>query len=347
MASAAKTAVTELDPDRQLTLAGILGHDAPREFLVRTLREGRLPQSLLLAGPEGVGKKTLAWALMREVAAAGADPESHRGSLKIARGTHPDIHVCDTGSSVSGQITIDAIREMEAWTATSPLEAPRKMVLISPAEAMNLPAANALLKLLEEPPRHILLILTASDPARLLPTIRSRCTALQLEPLPPGQLSAWLRDRDAITAEQAQLIARLAEGRPGRALSILESDLLESRASILEELGILRAHGFAVVFRVADRLGSLGSDLPATLNTALVLLRDALLLKLGMPGLLNVDLADPLDALARELSSDALLAAADRLALAVAEAPGYYTPQARAHFLETLVVEIGRRFRRS
>lgn len=345
--SATKTAAAELDEDRQLTLGDIIGHAPARDFLRRSLREDRLPQSLLLTGPEGVGKKTLAFALMREVAARGEDASAHRGSLKVARSTHPDVHVCGSSGSISGQITIDAIREMEEWTATSPLEAPKKMVLIAPAEAMNLPAANALLKLLEEPPRHVLLILTASDPARLLPTIRSRCTPLQLDPLTPKELRPWLMNQDAIGEQEAELLARLAEGRPGRARAMLGTDLLESRPLILEELRLLKENGFAVVFRVADRLGTLGVDPVSTLNTALLLLRDALLVKMAMPGVLNTDLREAIAEFAEGLSADALLGAADRLASAVHEAPRYYTPQARAHFLETLVVEIGRRFRQA
>lgn len=339
------TAAPEIDPDRQFTLDELLGHASAREFLARALREDRLPQSLLLVGPEGVGKKCLAWALMREVAARGEDAATHRGSLKVARGSHPDVRVCDSGGSLSGLITIDTIRDMEAWTATSPLEAPRKMALISPAEAMNLPAANALLKLLEEPPRHILLILTATDPARLLPTIRSRCTIIQMEPLRQEELTPWILQRDAISPDQAALVARLAEGRPGRAVAILESDLLESRPIILNELQVLNENGFAVVFRVADHLAALSNDLAATLNTALLLLRDALLIRLGMPGALNEDLLEHLQSFASGISDDALLGAADRLALAVNDVPRYYTPQARMHFLETLVADIGRRFR--
>lgn len=346
MPAAASTA-PDLDPDRSLTLADLLGHATARDFLARALRERRLPQSLLLTGPDGIGKKTLAFALMREVAARGEDPQAHRGSLKIARGTHPDLHVCGSAGSVSGQITIDAIRNMEDWTATAPLEAPRKMVLISPAEAMNLAAANALLKLLEEPPHHLLLILTASDPARLLPTIRSRCTPIQLDPLTPEELAPWLMQQDAIGPAQAELTARLAEGRPGRALAILASDLLESRATILEELGLLAEHGFAVVFRVADQLGALGSDTATTLNTVLLLLRDALLIRMNLPGVLNADIEPAMRNFASRLSDDALLAAADRLAAGVNEVPRYYTPQAKSHFLETLVVEIGRRFRQA
>lgn len=345
--TAAKAATAELDEDRQLTLDDIIGHAPAREFLRRALREDRLPQSLLFTGPEGVGKKTVAFALAREVAARGEDPATQRGSLKVARGTHPDIHVCGSAGSISGLITIDAIREMEDWTATSPLEAPRKMVLIAPAEAMNLAAANALLKLLEEPPRHLLLMLTASDPARLLPTIRSRCTPLQLDPLTPEELTPWLMNQDAIGPGEAELLGRLAEGRPGRARALLGTDLLESRSLILEELRILKENGFAVVFRVADRLGTIGGDTSAALNTALLLLRDALLLKMNMPGVLNTDLREAIANLADGLTPDALLAAADRLASATHELPRYYTPQARAHFLETLVVDIGRRFRQA
>lgn len=333
-----------LDPDRQLTLGELIGHARTAEYLRQCVRENNLSHALLLAGPTGVGKKTLAWALVREIVAAGADPAGHRGSLKVARGTHPDLHVIDSTQTTSRQITVDLIRGLDDWTATSPLEAPFKIAIIEPAEAMNASAANALLKLLEEPPRHLILILISNDPALLLPTVRSRCSLLNLEPVEPDELAPWLMKRERVGEEKARLIARLAEGRPGRAVRLAGSSLLEAREELLGEIELLAAHGFATIFGVADRWRSHG-DLRETLSTLLMLLRDLLLVKLELGGVINTDLLDRMKVSVEKLSPAGILGAARSIELATEKAGGYYTPQAQAHFLETVAVEVGRELR--
>lgn len=335
----------ELDPDRKLTFDRIVGHRATVQFLKQSVKEGRLPQAIALAGPDGVGKKTLAWALIREIVSDGEDAAGHRGSAKVARGTHPDILVCDNSGSPSGQIVIEQIREADDFTATSPLESPKKIIFISPAERMNPAAANCLLKLLEEPPRHVVIILTCVEPAALLPTIRSRCAVLRLEPVAPEDLQAWLLAESGESQSRVSLAVRLAEGRPGRAMAIVRGNLLEQRGSILREISLLKANGFAGIFGVADRLSQLDKDMASTLSILAVLLRDALTIGIGAGRALNEDLTDELAALAVGLSPEGMLRAATLATQAIAETPRYYTPQSRAHFLEVLVSRIGQELR--
>lgn len=334
-----------LDTDRELVLSEVLGHERTREILGRMLGSGELPGALLFSGPEAVGKKTLAWALVREIVAAGGDAGTHPGSLKVVRGTHPDVRLYDQSQSPSGQILIGAIREIEDWTATAPLESPKKIVMIAPAEAMNVAAANALLKLLEEPPAHLQLILISSDPARLLPTIRSRCSALTLEPVAAKELGEWLTKRDAISVDRAELIVRLSEGRPGRAREIVDKDFLSSRLPILQELIVLKNHGFAAIFGVADRLRDAGGKPATLLATMVLLLRDAVIVQMGIDRVINFDLEEPLRELADGVSSEGLLGAAEAVEEGLRKVSGYYTPQAQAHFLELLVVDIGKELR--
>lgn len=333
------------DPRRQLTLNQILGHDVIRAYLMRCIAQDQLPQSILFSGPAGVGKRTLAWALVREIIAEGGDPASHRGSLKAARGTHPDICFCEA-KSAAGQIVIDDIRDLDEWTSRYPVESQYKFGVIAPADKMNPNSANALLKLLEEPPKHLVLILITADPSLLLPTIRSRCTPLPLEAVPLAELVPWLIGKSGVGRERVELAAELAEGRPGYALSLLQSGGLEQRGKIIGELRTLKEHGFATVFGVAERLGSMG-DPGRTLKTMVLLLRDALSVSLGMDRILNRDLAEDLRALGEGLSPGAVLEAAALAETAAGEAADYYAAAARAHFLEVLVTRMGRELRRA
>lgn len=329
------------DPRRQLTLDQVLGNEGVRTFLRRAVRSGQLAQSLLFTGPQGVGKTTTAYALAREIVAEDGDPATHPRSLKIARGVHPDVIELTGKNTVSAMIPVDDIREMEDRAATAPLESPTKFVIIDPADKLNNSSANSLLKILEEPPPHVLFMLITSEPSRMLPTIRSRCAELRLEAVPLDELTEWLKKQARLDEVKARLVATLAEGRPGHALALAKAGTLEVRGDLLDALDMLRQHGFASIFAVANRFLAAKTDLQETLIVAMTLLRDALVLKTRGEGVLNLDLLDRLAAFGADRSPRGLLDAALHFERASAEVAYFYNPQSKAHFIECVMMAVG------
>ena len=198
--------------------------------LVAADRDGRLGHALLLSGPAGIGKLRFARALMAWLACESPQEE---GACGTCRSCHfgldnPDVHIVEPPEGKK-QIAVDQVRELVALsTQTSHRAGGRKVVLIQPADAMNINTANALLKTLEEPSGDTVLILVTSEPARLLPTIRSRCQQLQF-PIPPNALAReWLK---MSVGDETRGEACLQEtgGRPLAAQSLFENDGLAQR----------------------------------------------------------------------------------------------------------------------
>jgi DNA polymerase-3 subunit delta' len=205
---------------------------------------GRLHHALLIGGLPGLGKLRLARALAhalfcREPAADGTPCGRCRPCHLFQVGNHPDLHrVEPDAQSRSGEIRVDAIREMTGSGTLSAHGGGYKVVIIHPAERMNPSAANSLLKTLEEPTPETLLLLVTSHPGRLLPTVRSRCQLLTLKPPPETQAVAWLEAQGV--QGDLRLALRLSGGAPLAARALLESHLLQRRAEALDrflELG--------------------------------------------------------------------------------------------------------------
>lgn len=204
----------------------------------------RLPQALLFFGPQGLGKSALAWrfvrALLCEVpGASGEACEECRSCRRLAAGAHPDVlYVAPLGDS--NWIIVDQIREIGQFSALRPHTAKRKVVLLEPAEAMNLNAANALLKILEEPPAGTVLLLTARNASRLPATIRSRCLPVPLRP--PGTVDAlsWLQQQD-VGGAAATMALELAGGAPLRALDFARSGESDVHAEWIRDISAVRA----------------------------------------------------------------------------------------------------------
>lgn len=205
--------------------------------LVRAEEEGRLGHALLLSGPSGIGKQRFARALMYWLA---CEQSSAQGACGTCRACHfglenPDIHIIEPPEG-KRQIGVDQVRELVGVSSqTAHRSGGRKVILIQPADAMNTNTANALLKTLEEPTGDTVLILISDEPARLLPTIRSRCQQLPF-PVPPKSLAQdWLK---MIITDQQQCEICLNEtgGRPLAAQFLFESDGLAARQRCDETL---------------------------------------------------------------------------------------------------------------
>ncbi|MBS0471970.1 MAG: DNA polymerase III subunit delta' [Proteobacteria bacterium] len=225
-------------PRETLRLAG---QDAALTRAARAIRGGHPPQAWLLCGPPGIGKATLAYRIARYLLAFGAKaagpedlsvPERDPAALQLAAGAHPGLLVLKRGLNDSGKLMsvlgVDVVRKLQGFFGMTSGAGGWRVVIVDTADDMNDAAANALLKLLEEPPQRAMLLLLSNTLGRLLPTIRSRCQRLDLRPLDPATLEAELArllpERDS--TERAAL-ARLSGGSVGLALRLASGDGVE------------------------------------------------------------------------------------------------------------------------
>jgi DNA polymerase-3 subunit delta' len=285
----------------------VIGHDRVKGLLARALGQGRLPPALLLSGPEGVGKRTLAIEAARGLLCDNGPGEpcnTCRTCDRTARGIHPDLIVVEpetaTGFLARETIKIEHIRDAVREILGLPFEARARVVILDDAHAMTEQAMNALLKALEEPPATSHLVLVTASPRALLPTIRSRCQVLRFGPLPAAILEKHLQERHGLTADEARLRASLSGGSLGAAVAFEADgyravrDLLIAGFSRLPALGPLERMDFAQKLDEADD--------PMLVMTALrSILRDVAALRAGSPpeSALNRDAAEALAALAR------------------------------------------------
>ncbi len=196
------------------------------------MREGQLPHAMLFSGPAGVGKldfaRQLAQSLLCEQAADDGQPCGNcRGCQLFAAGTHPDFFLLQPEED-GKEITVGQVRELVAYQSFTPQYGRAKVVVIEPAERMNLNAANALLKTLEEPGRDTILILVTGRTAALLPTIRSRCQQLLFRADFGEAAQQWLGAAPEQEA-QARLALAVAAGAPLRARALLNDGGLQRR----------------------------------------------------------------------------------------------------------------------
>jgi DNA polymerase III subunit delta' len=278
----------------------VVGHERVRALLARSIRAGRLPPALLLTGPEGVGKRTVALAAARALVCEtglGVACEECAACRRAARGLHPDVTLVEPETAT---IKIEQVRDMAREVLALPFEARARAFVMDEAHVMTEQAGNALLKSLEEPPATSHVFLVTASPQALLPTIRSRCQTLRLGPLPPALLESYLRDRAGLTAEEARLRATVSGGSIGAALALDSDAYRASRSELLAVLERSGAVGAVERMEAAQRLADL-EDPALALTTLRSLLRDALVLRSGAgPGsLLNADVEERLLTLAR------------------------------------------------
>lgn len=213
-----------------------VSHEAAEQAFVDAMAGGRLHHGWLLCGPEGVGKAGFAYRAARRL--LGAAPDPTRGPLGSAPGdptsqliaaqSHPDLMVLERvteGSKARRTISVDQARELPGFFSKSPSRSEWRVAIVDSADDLNVNAANALLKILEEPPERGVLLLVTHSPGRLLPTIRSRCRRLGFPVWSEDRLASLLQDRVGLDGDQARATARAAGGSPGRALALARDEV--------------------------------------------------------------------------------------------------------------------------
>jgi DNA polymerase III subunit delta' len=245
----------------------LLGHEAAEQTLLAALRTGRMHHAWLITGQEGIGKATLAFRFARRLLAGvpvedslaldASDPVFRR----VAAGSHADLKTIERGRNektgrMRTQIAVDDIREINGFMALTPAEGGWRVVIVDGAEDLNQSSSNALLKILEEPPPRAVLLLVCSAPGQLLPTIRSRCRRLRLTPLEDDTMATALaRYLPALSTDARARLVMIAEGSPGRALTLAEDEGLAIAAMVDKLLAELPAATAVRGYEIADALG--------------------------------------------------------------------------------------------
>lgn len=239
----------------------LFGQDAAEQAFLSAYTSGRLHHGWLLTGPRGVGKATLAWRIARFLLATppaeedglfGAPPPpttldidpDHPVAHRLLAGSDPGLvtitrSVNEKTGRLRDEIVVDDVRALNRFFGLSATDGGRRVVIVDCADEMNVNAANALLKMLEEPPARTTLLLISHRPSGLLPTIRSRCRTLRLAPLSPRDMAAALEQAGAPAPANADYLAALAAGSVGAALRLTALGGLEIYAELVALLATL------------------------------------------------------------------------------------------------------------
>jgi len=291
-----------------MPLASIIGHGPVITLLRQAVARGRVPQTLLFAGPDGVGKNATAAALaqalncpVRRAArgddACGACPACQR----IARGQHSDVTVLDRGDDAT--IRLKALRERVLdVVGYRPFEGDRRVFIIA-ADDLRQDGQDALLKTLEEPPSSAVLILIAAYPDSLLPTVQSRCRRLRFGPLSEREVTRVLVEHAGVERAAAAALAAASGGSVARALEERSGDLADDRNAALAVLSATK-RGVGEQLKASATLAKNESDrrdreaLAVRLDVLASMMRDLGALASGTrDGLANGDLERDLRAL--------------------------------------------------
>ena len=261
--------------------AKLYGHKAAEQMLAEGLAKGRMHHGWLLAGPEGIGKATLAYRFARAALSRPDERDSAGKSLAVSSETsgsrqvralsHPGLLVIrrpynTKDKRFAATIPVDEVRNLRQFLAMSADANAWRIVIVDTADELNIAAANALLKSLEEPPPRTIFLLVTSQPGRLLPTIRSRCRVLLLDALTGPDLKAAASD--AIEAEGGKppaeadwpVLQRLSAGSVRRLLNLSANGGLALNETISKHLADLPKIDFTALHTLADKLAPAAAE---------------------------------------------------------------------------------------
>lgn len=352
------------------TFESILGHEVLKRYLLRAVEDEVLPHALLFHGPPGLGKTSTAYALAKRLNCL----EGHAGPCecnlcrKISEGVFADLLVIEPRGA-AGQITISGWKpgkddpeglQYYRFVDSRPLEGKKKVLIIRQAERMNVTVSNYLLKLIEEPPSYLLIVLVTHRMNELLGTIRSRCAPVKFSPLEDDEIRLYAAEAaKAAGGGDVSMLLHLCEGRPGVVLDLLGEARSGQREEIARVMTFFQQHGFIGVFRAASDLQKLaqaanaggsgaGDGFELGLNLVQAWLRDACLAKCCSPETLKktlvyAGLEEQVAAYSEKSDLEGLLTAADSLHQAYEYIPRQID---RNYVLEMMLFGVGRAMRK-
>jgi DNA polymerase III subunit delta' len=300
-----------------LSFSQIIGQEKAKRFLKQVMAREKMPHAYLFTGIAGVGKTSMTMALAMalncdspvEVDSCGNCPACR----KMISGNFPDF-ISVSRRPDKKNILIDQIKDLNRELRFAPVAGRYRVCLIQQAEIMTVEAANSFLKTLEEPPPGNILILNAVDPRDLLPTIVSRCQRVSFSPLPFKDIADWLVKERNVDKETAEVLAKVSDGSPGRALKMSEGNFLEKRQewllSLLNLPGLSEEKAIYMAFEYAEKdkkkdnekSGSNETGVSAMLAVWESWYRDLLVVRAGGPAhlFINADFSQKLKKIAEK-----------------------------------------------
>jgi DNA polymerase-3 subunit delta' len=287
-----------------MAIANLAISEPVRRVLLRAVQASALPPAYLFVGPSGVGKRATALALAQSLncLTPGEDACDHCAACqRIEKLVHPDIHLLEPQGQV---IKIDQIRHLQESLSLQAYDARVKVAILDDATKLTVEAANSLLKMLEEPPDHTLFVLVCQNVGGLPATVLSRTQIVRFGLLPHDQIVALLR-RQRPPQVDAERLAALSGGRPGKALGIEVSRVLEMRSQVLELLQQAQAGDTSLLLASAEQWAKRKGDHDLLFELLLSLARDLTILSAGgsTPLLMHADIQLALTSLAAGLST--------------------------------------------
>jgi len=292
-------------------LSEIIGQGTALTVLKSALPPGKPVNSYLFIGPEGVGKRTSALAFANSLfcqspvdgdacGVCGPCVKMKGGSFADYKFIKPTIHKNKTKE----EINIEDIRKLIVDLAYKPYEAERKMVILDGVDQMNIQAANAFLKTLEEPPGDTILILIAVNLNTQLPTIISRCQIIRFHPVPFGEMTRFLMERRGMDESQARSASALSKGSPGMADMFKDNE--KTRAEAIGMLKSANSASVGALYKIARELDKKANRKKADRLLPVIqeLIRDMLIMKLAgkYDNLINKDIAGDIEQAAKKYS---------------------------------------------
>lgn len=291
-----------------MTFQSIIGQERAIRLLSRMLHNDRLVHALVFTGIDGIGRQTTAKALAMALNCANRVGVSAcnecRSCQKVISGNHPDVIIVERSGAF---IKIDQVRSLRQQLRFAPLERGRRVIIINDAQTMNAEASNAMLKILEEPPKDTHIILTASQVTDLLPTIASRCQHIGFRPIPVAKIADVLVAKKNLDQETATALAILTKGSLGRALSADANKWMAWRKQVLERVGAVSKESTQELFVFAEALASDKATLEDALDMMTTWFRDVLMCKFQPEKILNGDFMENIQGASKECSVDEIL----------------------------------------